>query len=936
MILVEFIAKWQKSQLTEKSAAQSHFIDLCRVLEKSEPTSDATGHDYSFEKGTIKTGGGSGFADVWKRGLFAWEYKGKKKNLAEAYQQLLKYREDLENPPLLVVCDLNRFEVHTNFTGTVKSVFAFDLVDLGAGIPTATCAMPPLDVLRALFEDPNRLRPNQTTVALTQDAANNFGQLARNLIEAGFDPHPVSRFLIRVLFCLFAEDAGLLPPKLFTSIIEKTKIRPAEFGQRLGLLFAAMASGGSFGADDIKHFNGGLFNDAQTLPLTRNDLSILVECAELDWSSIEPSIFGTLFERSLDPQKRSQLGAHYTSRDDILLIVEPVLMAPLRRQWELVQQQAQAIVNRREKVKTLASKRKASQDLSALLKRFQDVLVAVRVLDPACGSGNFLYVALRALLDLEKDVIIFAISNDAGGFFPAVGPEQMHGLEVNEYAHELAPITVWIGYIQWLRDAGFGQPSEPILRPLDTILEYDAVLSYDASGKVLEPEWPSADIVIGNPPFLGDKKMLSELGSSYVADLRKLYKGRIPGGADLVTYWFERTRQLIQDGKIKRAGLLSTNSIRTGANRAVLDHIQQSGSIFMAWDDRPWVLDGAAVRVSIVGFDDGAELTRTLNGQTVPSINADLSSRPDVTKAIVLPENDNLMFLGMMKSGPFDIDARTAQIMLSAPVNVNGRPNSDVVKPRLAGKDITGRIRRRWIIDFNNCSEQDALQYELPFEYVRMHVKPLRNENSDIHMRKNWWLHGRSRPALRAALAGKARCIVTPEVAKYRLFVWMDTTWIPDHKLHVCARDDDYFFGVLHSRVHEVWSLAHCSWMGAGNDPSYSSSRTFGTFPFPWAPGLEPTPDTRIDAIANCARSLDFKRNAWLNPPGATPTDLKKRTLTDLYNSRPAWLIALHATLDASVLAAYGWPINLSDEELLQRLLSLNHARAHTPDLPQP
>ena len=923
MTVAEFVHTWQKSTNSERASAQSHFLQVCRLLGQPEPSSDPTGEAYAFEKGVAKTGGGQGFADVWRRGCFAWEYKGKKKNLSDAYDQLLKYREALDNPPLLVVCDLDRFEVHTNFTGTAKRVFAFTLADLLPNAPTDKCALPPLDVLRALFEDPQRLHPDQTASYVTQEAARSFARLAGSLQARGHDPHPVSRFLIRLLFCLFAEDVGLLPAGLFTTLVERTRARPEQFGERVGALFAAMATGGAFGVEDIKHFNGGLFTDAQALPLTRDDLAILSTCGALDWASIEPSVFGTLFERSLDPAKRARLGAHYTGRDDILLLVEPVLMAPLRRRWADVQAQALTLVAKREGM-TLVQRARLNGELGHLLQGFSEELASVRVLDPACGSGNFLYVALRALLDLEKDVITFAIGCDAGGFFPRVGPEQMHGIEVNEYAHELAPITVWIGYIQWLKDNGFGQVQEPILRDLHTIWEQDAILARDADGRLAQPDWPEADVIVGNPPFLGDKKMRAELGHEYVEDLRRLYGGRVPGGADFVTYWFERARELIERGEVKRAGLLSTNSIRSGANRVVLERIKAGGDIFLAWADRPWVLDGADVRVSMVGFDNGAETERLLNGAPSSVINADLSGRADVTQAVALPENAGLVFLGMMKGGPFDIDAATAHRMLADPVNPNGRPNADVVKPRLGGQDVTGRPRGGYVIDFVDRSEEDASYYEMPFEYVRQHVKPERLKSRDVGMRTSWWLHGRSRPALRAALAGKSRCIVTPEVAKHRLFAWMDTATIPDHKLHVFPRDDDYFFGVLHSRIHEVWSLAQCSWMGVGNDPSYSSSRTFATFPFPWPPGQEPADDPRVRAIADAARALVEKRDAWLNPPGATPADLAKRTLTQLYNARPAWLDALHRALDGAVCAAYGWPGDLPDEGVLERLLGLN------------
>ncbi|HMP43083.1 MAG TPA: class I SAM-dependent DNA methyltransferase, partial [Roseiflexaceae bacterium] len=387
-------------------------------------------------------------------------------------------------------------------------------------------------------------------------------------------------------------------------------------------------------------------------------------------------------------------------------------------------------------------------------------------------------------------------------------------------------------------------------------------------------------------------------------------------------------RALIEQGSVKRAGLLATNSLRYGANRRVVERIKQTGNIFMAWADRDWVQDGAAVRVSMVGFDNGSEQQRALDGQVVPAINADLTSQADTASAKQLPENANLCFLGMMKGGPFDIDVDIAVKLLTAPLNPNGRPNNDVVKPRLGGQDITGRPRGGFVIDFVEMSEEEAALYEAPFEYVRQVVKPIRDTVRDTRMHVKWWLHGRSRPALRAAIAGKSRCIVTPEVAKHRIFVWMSTDTIPDHTCHVIAREDDYFFGVLHARLHELWSLRVGNYMGVGNDPRYNSSRTFETYPFPWPPGREPQGDPRVEAIAAAARRLVALRDAWLNPPDASAEELKKRTLTNLYNARPAWLANAHAALDAAVFAAYGWPADLRDDEILARLLALNLERA--------
>ncbi len=903
--LPAFVAKWSASARTERAAAQEHFIDLCRLVGHPTPNeADPTGERYAFEKGATKTSGGQGWADVWKRGCFAWEYKGKHANLRAAYQQLLQYREDLDNPPLLVVCDLDRFEVHTNFTGTAKQVYAFDLADLNAPTPTRTSALPPLDVLRAVFTQPGRLRPQQTAEYVTEQAAAEFATLAESLRQRGVDPERAAHFLVRLLFCLFAEDIDLLPPRLFTRLVEQTRRRPAAFKTVLRGLFATMTAGGFFGADEIAHFNGGLFADDEALDLTTADLAVLERAARLDWASVEPAIFGTLFERSLDPDKRSQLGAHYTSREDILLIVEPVLIAPLRQRWAAVRAQAEALIARRDAA-TGGARTLHRRALERLLRDFAGEIASIRVLDPACGSGNFLYVALKRLLDLEKEVSIFAATNGLSGLLPQVHPGQLYGIEINTYAHELASVVVWIGYIQWLHENGFGIPDKPILKPLHNIRRTDAVLAADGEGQPVEPDWPAADIIIGNPPFLGGKRLRAELGDDYVDRLFVLYDGRVPREADLVTYWFERARALIADGQVRRAGLLATQAIRGGANRRVLEGIKGTGDIFMAWSDRKWVLDGAAVQVSMVGFDAGAEEAYRLDGEPVKTINANLTSGIDLTQARRLKVNLGYSFIGVSMHGPFDLPNDEARRMLALPANVNGRPNSDVVVQIRNAESVAKRTVTRHVAFFPpNMSESTAAQYEAPFEFVRRVVKPVREQNHRRTYREKWWIHGEPRPAMLLALQGLARFIVTVRVGKHRLFCWLSDKEIPSDALVVFARDDDYFFGVLHSTAHELWARATGTQLReAESGFRYTLTTTFETFPLPWPPGREPADDPRVGAIAEAARELVALRDRWLNPAGASARELKRRTLTNLYNARPTWLDLAHRRLDAAVLA---------------------------------
>jgi type II restriction/modification system DNA methylase subunit YeeA len=921
----EFVAKWRDVTLKERSAAQEHFIDLCRLVGHPTPAEkDSTGQTFCFEAGAVKQRGGQGWADVWYKGRFAWEYKGKHKDLDRAYQQLLQYREALQNLPLLVVSDMDQIVVHTSFTNTVKRVVRIGLDDL----------LEPegLAWLQAIFDDPQRFRAPQTTDQVTQEAANQFARLADLLRRYGAEPQQAAHFLIRLLFCLFAEDIGLLPKDLFTRLVSQTQRNAAAFAGQLRQLFQAMSTGGWFGADEIAHFDGRVFDDDTVLELDSESLDILVSVSGLDWSSIEPSIFGTLFERSLDPAKRSQLGAHYTSKDGILLIVEPVLMTPLRRRWVEVQKEARELARRAAEAKTSRTRDNRQKDLSNLLMGFAGELAQVRVLDPACGSGNFLYVALKQLLDLWKEVSTLARDLGLPMMSPlptlSPSPAQLHGIEVNEYAHQLAQATVWIGYIQWLHENGFGVPTEPILKPLDTIRRMDAILAYDEQGQPVEPEWPEADVVIGNPPFLGGGKIRSEFGDAYTESLFKLYGDRLPNLSDLVCYWFEKARAILEARKLKRAGLLATQAIRGGANRTVLDRIKDTGDIFWAQSDRDWILDGATVHVSMVGFDDNTETTRILDFHPVENINSDLTGTVDLTKAHILQENLNISFQGPPPKAPFDINTQVAQEILSAPLNINGRPNSDIVRPVVSAVDLAQKSRNKWTIDFGLMTMEQAAQYELPFEYVKQHVLPVRKTRRDDY-RGQWWQYARPRPDMRKALKNKSRYIATPRVSKHRIFVWLKPETLANDGTIVFACTKDYFFGLLHSKVHELWARGKGTQLrDVKSGFRYTPTTCFETFPLPWPPGQEPKDDLRVQAIAQAARELVEKRDRWLNPEGATEKELKKRTLTNLYNARPTWLDLAHQKLDRAVLDAYGWPHDLDDEEILERLLALNLERA--------
>ena len=912
----EFAAKWRGVTTGERASAQSHFGDLCRMLGEPTPTdADPTGSWYAFEKGAEKFDGGDGFADVWKKGFFAWEYKGKRKDLRAAYRQLVDYKDALENPPLLVVSDLDRIEVHTNFTGLSPRTYTVTLADLEASDPSE-----PLRVLRAVFTDPEALRPTFDRAALTEEAARHFAELAGALHARGHAAQAVAHFLDKLLFCLFAEDTGLLPKGLLSRLADATRAKPDDFGAALGELFGRMASGGGmFGVERIDWFNGGLFDSADVLPLSTPEIALLVEVGRLDWGRIEPAIFGTLFERGLDPSQRTQLGAHYTSRDDIWRLVEPVVIRPLRREYAAMQARVTELTLRRD----ASAKKGPDPEALRLFGAFLDRLRAVRILDPACGSGNFLYIALQALKDLELEVIgwgslVLRIPQQ----FPGVGPEAVLGIEINRYAAELARVTIWIGEIQWMLNHGFAYRRNPVLRPLDSIATMDALLDLSDPTNPREAEWPAAEFIVGNPPFLGGNLLLSQVGDQYVESLRAVFLGRLSGGSDLCCYWHEKARAQISAGKSMRAGLLATQNIRGGSNRRVLERIQETGGIFFAYADEPWVLAGANVHISYIGQDDGTEGERTLDGRTVMAINPDLTSGLDLTLARRLRENASVAFQGPVKVGSFDIDDATARRMMEHP-NPDGRPNHEVIRPWLNAEDITTRSQNRWIVDFDELPEREAALYEAPFEYVRQHVRPTRIDNRDRQRRENWWRLGRRGGQLRLATSNLNRLILTPQTSKHRVFVWATVQTLPSVSVIAITRDDDYTFGVLHSRVHELWARGTGTQLREVESGfRYTPTTCFETFPFP-----RPTEEQR-EAIAAAARDLVRLRNGWLNPPGVAPEDLAKRTLTNLYNERPTWLANAHDALDGAVLAAYGWPSDLPDEELLARLLALNLARA--------
>ena len=639
----EFVAKWRDIDFGEKQASQEMFLDICALVDHPSPVSFGDREVFTFEKWVP-----GGFADAYLEDHFGWEFKGDDAELNSGLNQLLRYQVHLKTPPLLIVSSFRTIRIQTNFPGMATEQHV---------IPVAALDQKQhLDKLRWAFHSPVEFRPGRTLDEATKETADLFHAIVQEMERHNVDLEKLARYLNQIVFCLYAEDAGLLPNGLFTRIVREYNHDAETFDQAVRNLFGQMAKGGLFGADRVSHFNGDLFNSIDTVQLSGLALLHLDGAAQKDWRNIEPSIFGTLFERALDAFKRSQLGAHYTGAADIELVVEPVVMEPLRREWETVRQEANALAD---------AGREDAARLS--LESFRARLASVKVLDPACGSGNFLYTALRSLLDLEKQVIDF---NDAKGWedmFPLVQPNQMLGLEINPYATELARTALWIGYIQWHQANGIHYRREPILTPMDTIRQTDAIIDLSDPDNPAEPEWPAAEFIIGNPPFLGGGLLRGNLGDNYVEALFNLYADRIPNFSDICCYWFEKSRAMMAKHQATRCGLLATQGIRGRSNRSVLERIKETGDIFAAHSDRPWILDGAAVHVSIVCFDNGYQTVRILDGQPVPVINPNLTGGADLTDARRLMENLSISFIGPSPKAPFDITPEIAAEMLVAP-----------------------------------------------------------------------------------------------------------------------------------------------------------------------------------------------------------------------------------------------------------------------------
>jgi hypothetical protein len=999
-----FIARWQGVAASELATAQSFVIDLCALLGVDAPHATAA-QDYMFERPiSFRHGdGGSspGRIDCYKRGAFVLEAKkvgagGTAKAFDDA---LLRARSQAENyaralpagegrPPFVIVVDVgNVIELYAEFSQSGGTYVPFPdprshrirLADLRDDAIRARLA--------AVWREPLGLDPTRHAARVTREIAAHLAEVAKSLEAAGHAAETVAGFLTRCLFSMFAEDVGLLPKGKFTALLGECDANPAAVPALLGSLWRDMDTGTEYSTAvraALPKFNGKLFKSPDVLPLTKAQIALLLEAAKADWTQVEPAIFGTLLERALDVHERHALGAHYTPRAYVDRLVQPTVIEPLRRAWAYVQGAAVLLAGEGKQKEAVAE-----------LRAFHHKLCSLRVLDPACGSGNFLYVALEHLKRLEGEVLnqLHDIGHgqtllEAEGL--TVDPHQFLGLEINPRAAAIAELVLWIGYLQWhFRTQGSGLPPSPILKDFRNIECRDAVLASDDvvpvfddqglavsrwDGRTLkthpvtgeqvpdeaarvplmryinprQAEWPAADVVVGNPPFIGNKRMRIALGDGYVEALRGAWPA-MPESADFVMFWWHHAAQLVAQGKLSRFGFITTNSLTQTFNRRVVQGALDQGlHLAFAVPDHPWVdsADGAAVRIAMTVAATGAgegrlcSVTAEREGkgegldvelsERSGSIHAELSIGANVASAQPLRANSGLSNRGVIPHGAgMSVTSEDAK-----------RLESDApLRPYRNGKDLTDRPRGLLVIDCYGLTAEDVRRrFPCLYQWLLDRVKPERDAHRDKDLREKWWLHRRNNEDLRRSLAGLPRYIATGQTAKHRVFQFLDGNILPDDKLIAIALDDAYFLGVLSSRAHVVWALAAGATLE--DRPVYNKTSCFDAFPFPVA---TPAQQARIRDLAE---QIDAHRKRVL----AAHDEL---TLTGLYNvlvklgagdtaltakeklTHEKGLVAvlkqLHDELDAAVLDAYGWHDLIgqcADEQtLLERLVALNAER---------
>lgn len=1037
-----FLKRWKGNTGSERANFQSFMRDLCTLLDLPHPDpgdGDTSQNSYVFERfiASPRVDGNtdSRYIDLYRRDCFVLEGKQTGKELASRSQQNAvnaavaqaeRYirglpQEEVEHgrPPFIVIVDVgNAIYTYSEFSRTGGNYVPFPdprhyeirLDDLHKP-----------DVqhrLRQLWLEPDQLDPSKHAARVTREVSTKLAELAKSLEHSGYNVERVASFLKRCLFTMFAEDVELLPRESFHDLLVDVKDRnPEAFPHALKALWETMNAGGYSERlmRTIKRFNGGLFKNIDPIPLNVQQIQLLIDAAKADWRFVEPAIFGTLLERALDPRERHKLGAHYTPRAYVERLVMPTLIEPLREQWGDIRGAAETLLRQ-------GKTDKALQEVQA----FHYQLCQTRVLDPACGSANFLYVALEHMKRLEGEVLGFISELTQGqGVLESEGltvdPHQFLGLEINPRAAQIAELVLWIGYLQWhyrLNDR-LDLP-EPILRDFKNIECRDALIEYDSrkpevddngepvtiwdgismkvsptTGELIpdeagratvyryhnprRTEWPDAEYIIGNPPFIGASTMRRALGDGYVDAVRQVFKGVVPDSADFVMYWWHTAAEKVRKGEVQRFGFITTNSLKQTFNRRVIQQQiiepKQPLSIIYAIPDHPWVdsNDGAAVQIAMTTGRAGNHaglLQQVVKGsrkqegearevQVVANrygkIFADLTIGAEITSAVPLTSNSGISQRGHeLGNSGFIVTLEEAEQLTASEKDCA----ETVIFDYRNGRDLSQTPRGFKVIDLHGMEKNQVLEnFPSVYQWLLNKVLPERSQNRDPKLREKWWLHRRSRNDLREMLKEIPRFLTTVETAKHRIFQFLDTSIRPDNMLVNIALPDSVSLGILSSRIHVVWALATGGDLG-GNTPRYNKTRCFETFPFP------DLIENHAEAIGQIGEHIDLHRkHVQSKHPRVPLTEVynvleKLRAGEELTNKEKtihqqglvSVLRELHDDLDKAVFDAYGWsdlaeklvgrpgattplpdkPADQAEaeEELLMRLVELNKKRA--------
>ncbi len=1063
--LDDLIAEASISGGSERANYQLFIAGLCDVLGVPRPAmSQETNarNDYVFERSLdYRHPDGSTtklYVDCYKRGSFVLEAKQSARRQAEnphqadmfgseansrklgharrgsrgwdrvmraAYTQAVDYTRHLPiehgYPPFVILVDVGHvIELYADFSGQGKNYAQFPDAQ-SFRITMEDLRDPDIQArLKAVWTDPHSLDPAKKSAEVTRDIAGRLSIIAKRL-EGKHDPKDVAEFLMRCLFTMFAEDVGLLPENIMVELLEKLVDNPSAFPLAMESLWRAMNTGeyDAHSMVKLKHFNGGLFANPKALPLAPEDIHELLVAARMDWRDVEPAIFGTLLERALDPRERSKLGAHYTPRAYVERLVVPTIIEPLRSDWDKVQATIEEALKNGDPAAALAR-----------AKAFHHELCTIRVLDPACGTGNFLYVSLELLKKLEGEVLaaIESLGEDQSRLMmegETVSPRQFYGLELNPRAVPIADLVLWIGYLKWqLRTSGLNSISEPVLHAYGTIRQQDAILAYDGKDlvrdengvpitrwdgvtrmdhpitgeKVPDPEarielykyrnpraanWPEVEFIVGNPPFIGNKRMILSLGEGYVAALRQAFPENSLGSADFVMYWWWMASRLLQSGAVRAFGFVTTNSITMTSSSDVIRSAIGSGKkmrLAFAVPDHPWYKtgDSAAVRIAMTVADrsQGPGVLSQVVKETAVSTDqpfVELSARQAIigptlatqkARPTTLLANAELSFMGVILVGTGFI----------APESII-RSYPEICRPYVNGKELSQLSVTRFVIDlFGHDIQTVALTYPQAYQHLLETVKPVRDSVRRQNHREQWWLFGETRPAMRHALNGLNQYIGTVETSKHRYFTMLKSEVLPDQKVRVVALNDGTSLCVLSSISHCAWALKEGGRLE--DRPVWNNTSCFEPFPFPDL-STNPTIQSRLaelserlDAfrkerlaahdfltmtglynVLERVRELDWKAGSGRHSDSATqiaPLSDKER---DIYDAgHIAILKDIHDEIDTLVFAAYGWsdlatslvgrpgattpsPYKTEDqlqaeEELLTRLVALNQTRA--------